>query len=324
MSVYIRKSRAKFGSMKKFPKAIVPILVFLWGTLGAFAQSIPEQFNAIDPVPKTISYSNSLPLNEEGGHLQGVQFHPSGEDSFVLSGSSSTYAYYLIVAGNQVTRVVELGQKPLKHAGGFQLADGYLAVGVEDNSEKDRSEVSIYQIDGTEIQEKPTWVIHRKGKVMRATAGSVGLARDRDELLVVVGDWDARNLDFYRIDVKAPASSEIAPFATVEAKKLSRENWIDDFWYSYQNINLIQDSDGRLYLVGLGTDEKGQNVAHLFEVNLQDSRCDLKKVSSKIFPSDPAVSFRAGAGIHRGKDGKLQIVSCGSHAGSEAMIQVWE
>ncbi|GAA0877615.1 hypothetical protein GCM10009119_05830 [Algoriphagus jejuensis] len=310
--------------MIPFLKASALTFTFLCLTFEVAAQSIPEQFNEIAKSPRTIFYSNALPLNEEGGHLQGVQFHPSGDDSFVLSGSSSTYAYYLVVIGNQVIQVVELGQKPMKHAGGIQLADGYLAVGIEDNSAKDKSEVHIYQIDGSEIQEKPNWVIYRKGEVMRATAGSVGIVREQNELLVAVGDWDSKNLDFYHIDLKAPGSSLITPFATVETKRLPRADWIDDSWHSYQNINLIRDDDGKLYLVGMGVDEKEQNVADLYEVVMNDDGCVLKKVSSRTFQSDPAVSFRAGAGIQKAEDGKLRVISCGNHIGKGAILQIWE
>lgn len=311
--------------MTLFVKLFSVALSFLCFTLGLSAQTtIPEQFNAMGQRPRTVFFTNTLPLNEEGGHLQGIQVDPSGADSFVLSGSSSTYAYYLTVAGNEVTRVVELGQKPMKHAGGFQLSDGYLAVGVEDNNAKDKSEVAIYQVDGPEIQAKPSWVIHREGDVMRATAGAVGLARDGNELLIVVGDWDVQNLDFYRIDLQSAASAPESPFNTLVTKDLLRKEWVNDSWYPYQNINLIREDDGRLYLVGLGTDVNGQNIADLYELSINDGGCNLKKISSKIFPSDSAVSFRAGAGIYKGKDGKLHVISCGNHVGRAAIIQIWE
>jgi hypothetical protein len=307
------------------PTPNLPTLVALiFISSGLAAQSVPERFGALGPEPRTISYTNSLPLNEEDGHLQGVQFHASGGDTFVLTGSSSTSAYYLVVSGNRVTQHGELSQRPLRHAGGFQIADNFLAVGVEDNDAKDRSEVRIHKIDGSEIDESSSWTIKRDGAVMRATAGAVGLVKDQEELLIVVADWDARNLDFYRVDLGDPDSPVIAPFDTIVTEDLSKKGWVDDFWYSYQNLNLILDDDGKLYLFGLGTDEKGQNVGDLYELYQQEGRFDLKKLSSKIFQSDSSVSFQAGAGVYQDQDGRLQIISCSNHVGQAAIIQVWD
>jgi hypothetical protein len=301
---------------------LLPALFFI--SYSGAAQSIPDQFEELNIQPRTITYTNSLPLNEEGGHLQGIQFHSTGGDSFVLSGSSSTYAYFLVVEENQVVELVELDQKPMKHAGGFQIADNFLSIGIEDNEEKTRSEVLVYEIADSEIKKDPRWKIKREGAIMRATAGTIGHVRQQDELLVVVGDWDARNLDFYRIDLAAPLTSFTVPYLSVATTDLDKVGWIDDYWYSYQNINLLQDHAGKLFLVGLGTDENGTNVGDLYEMRLQEGKCDLRKISSRRFQSDSSVSFRAGAGVHISEDGKLQIVACSNHVGKEALIQVWQ
>jgi hypothetical protein len=219
--------------------------------------------------------------------------------------------------------VVEMDQIPFKHAGGFQLADGYLAIGIEDNSAKDKSKVLIYQTEGDEIEAKPTWIIEREGEVMRSTAGCIGIVRMQDQILVVVGDWDTKHLDFYQIPAKQGSGSPKAPIASIATADLARDAWINPDWHSYQNINLIE-RNGILYLVGLGANAQNQNVADLFEVSLGNGTYHLKKVGSRIFPSDPKVSFRAGAGIHYDKNGKLQVISCSSHIIKQGVIQVWE
>ncbi len=315
-----------FWPMQKTPPHFVFSLAVLLACLSAsaFSQTIPERFDRIGQKPRTIHFTNPLPLDESGGHLQGIQSLGPDGDAFVLSGSSDSYAYCLRVADHEVKQVMEMDQKPFKHAGGFQLADGYLAVGIEDNLAKDKSKVFVYQIQGDEIQATPTWVIGREGDAMRSTAGCVGLAGQQDELLVVVGDWDTRHLDFYQIHARQGSGSPEAPFVSIAAAGLARDSWINPDWHSYQNINLLQDNNGALYLVGLGTDGENQNVADLFELSLKNEGSELRKVRSRQFQSDPEVSFRAGAGIHQSGDGRLWVVACSSHIGSKGVIQVWE
>ncbi len=119
--------------------------------------SFESIFSNIANEPTALSYANHLEINNEGGHLQGVQMVDSEFGRFaVMTGSSDSYAYYMVVKlghVNQVVSVTKLFDKPLKHAGGFQIFQNYMAIGIEDNSAKNKSKVCIYDLSNPE---KPT------------------------------------------------------------------------------------------------------------------------------------------------------------------------
>lgn len=144
-----------------------------------------EQFHNLDSFPKSIAFTNDEPVNNEGGHLQGVQsYSRGGQEYAVVTGSSSTYSYYSIIKINEnphVVSVVKILEKPFKHAGGFQIFEDYLAVGIEDNEEKTRSKVYLLHLENPENPpENPIVAITREGAYERATAGAVGLTKVED------------------------------------------------------------------------------------------------------------------------------------------------
>lgn len=155
--------------------------------------SFTDQFQNLDSIPESIVYTNEEKVNNEGGHLQGVQLYSwRGQDYVVVTGSSSTYSYYGMIIINEkphVVSVIKILEKPLKHAGGFQIFEDYLAVGIEDNEERTRSKVFLFNLGNPETPLKnPIAVINREGAYERATAGAVGLTRVEDTFLMVVGD----------------------------------------------------------------------------------------------------------------------------------------
>ena len=89
-------------------------------------------------------------LPQTGGHLQGVQIFESKQKEYIaVSGSSDSYAYYFVAEKTQdsifeLKYIRKIWDKPMKHAGGFQVAHSFLVVGVEDNEKKDSSLLVIY------------------------------------------------------------------------------------------------------------------------------------------------------------------------------------
>jgi hypothetical protein len=100
----------------------------------AFSQMghIPELFQKIDNEPKIIQCRNELEVNNVGGHLQGIQWLVKNDVEFsIISGSSSTDAYYAVVKLDHYNEVMSLNilmHKPFKHAGGIQLSEDLLVV----------------------------------------------------------------------------------------------------------------------------------------------------------------------------------------------------
>lgn len=291
---------------------------------------VVKAFLGMPAAGQTTSFTNQLPVNNEGGHLQGVQYLRKGKKEYaILSGSSSTYAYYAVArlgAEPQVTGIHKILDKPYKHAGGFQIYQNLMAVGVEDNDARDRSKVFIYRISDPESPpEAPVAVIERRGDYQRATAGCIGLTRLNDQLLLVVGDWDSKHLDFYTAPYPSRRSDALSfeLIHTIDTEKADKSAWIDPDWLSYQNINLLRDAKDRIYLVGTAGNSQGEDVADLFELNpAGQNGFQLRKIAGKNFGARDETKFRWGAGIFHDSDGKLRILSCGENLW-EASFLTW-
>ena len=315
-------------------KIIVLISFAIIFPLRAIAQhgSIPELFIEIDTEPQIIRCINELEVNNKGGHLQGVQLLVKNEVEYaILSGSSGTYAYYSIAKldnYNQVLSVNILMYKPFKHAGGIQVFQDLLVVGIEDNDAKDKSKVCIYEIENPDMPPlKPLAMIERNGEPFRSSAGCIGINRIGNRTLIVVGDWDTRHLDFYLSD-EQKAGLEINAFKkiySIDNEEIEKSGWTDKSWHAYQNINLLKDADGKLYLVGFGQNVQNENIADLFFVEHKDLReFSLKKLMSKTFHCKEGADFRSGAGIFFQSDGKMKVVSCGSHINDSLILNVFD
>ena len=295
-------------------------------------EGFTKNFIDIASERETISFNNSLPVNNQGGHLQGIQLISKGQHQYaVLSGSSSTYSYYAIAKLGKEKKVIQIHKildKPYKHAGGIQIYQNLMAIGVEDNDAKDRSKVFIFQINDPELlPEAPLAIIDRKGNEKRATAGSVGLIEMNNYLLLVVGDWDSKHLDFYT----APYSTSnlqtltFKKVYTIDTEKTDRSKWIDQAWLSYQNINFIKDDQENIYLVGMAGNIKGQDVADLFLLRIDNMQSfQLKKIASKNFGTQEKTKFRWGAGITQTNDGKIRITSCGENLWDESFLTTYK
>ncbi|MCB0669632.1 MAG: hypothetical protein KDC80_27595 [Saprospiraceae bacterium] len=217
--------------------------------------------------PREWSFSNLLEVDTSGGHLQGIQQYRHGKkDYYFVSGSSANYSYLGLIAKevNEVLRIEKLFDAPLRHAGGFQICQNYLAIGVEDNVERNRSKVCIYDISGVpDFSTIPVYTIERSGTFERATAGCVALARLNNKWLLVVGDWNTRHLDFY-ISVDLEIANGFTLEKTIVVNDIGRKDWSDEQWLPYQNINLFI-SDSTLFLCGLGISQ-GKNTMDLFQI----------------------------------------------------------
>lgn len=301
-----------------------------------FAQNINDDhiisiLDKIDSLPISISFKNSLKINNNGGHIQGIQYIKyKKNDYYILSGSSDSYSYFSILKDGNKNKVISVNKilnKPYKHAGGFQIYDHLMAIGIEDNSLRNKSKVFIYSIANPENPStKPLSTIERIGVTKRATAGCVAITEISDFILVVVGDWDTKNLDFYRIKKeKLGMSGEGFELVfSIEIKKMDKSEWIDKSWLAYQNINFIKDSSGYLYLAGMTSNSK-KNILDLFKVQTNDfKRFNLVKIYTKRLSLNDNSNFRWAAGINVSDDNKLKIISCGSHIQQESKINIYK
>jgi hypothetical protein len=315
------------------------LIIILFLSIFISALSFREQpldlIKNIDDIvqkPVSLQFQNSLIIQNEGGHIQGIQKLIYREkEYYFLSGSSSEYSYYSILKmsdnSNMLISNNLILEKPFKHAGGFQIYDNLLAIGVEDNDLKTRSKVFIFQIDNPERPpEKPLAIIERYGTSKRGTAGCVAINQVGDKVVVIVGDWDAINLDFYVID---RALLGVDPNALIleyslNSRKIDKTNWIDPAWQSYQTINLIKDTSGQLFLAGMTSSTSGEDILDLFKVESTDLKLfSLQKIYSRNFGSNSETKFRWGAGLYVSSD-QLQILATPEHIYEESTIHIYE
>ena len=293
------------------------VLIFIVASLISKAQ-IPDvltAFSALSPIPQVIHWRNDHVSIPSGGHLQGIQ--ALSDSQLVITSSSGSYSFYLsaIINGNtcDIRSLHKITDAPFRHAGGGQVYDHKMMVGVEDNETKDKSEIIMVSFDGAGRQVGQHTIAHRGGVVKRSTAGAVGVTKlHTGQYLVAVGDWDSRYIDFYlsRPGIDTLFDS-LTTYHTPDHQKLC----------SYQTINLLTDTAGHIYMIGMGLDGL-KNRADLYEVNLHPDRAELNLLSTKNFNCKGA-GFRYSSGINVTKDQKLVIYANGMHIGPQTAINVF-
>lgn len=262
-----------------------------------------------------------------GGHVQGIQLRPDrqhSQDHLILSHDSNTAAYLVIAAiaaddpansagKNRIVHIQMLPsdgeQPPLRHAGGIQRVGDLLAVGVEDNQAKFRSEVQFWDIaDPSEPTQLSHLTIQRRGERPKdMTAGAVGIAERDNDFLVAVANWDSRNIDFYQSTGKQlddpncrfqHAARWNAPLPASRTGKGAG---------SYQAIQLLtgekDSATGRdpkpspqLYLLGFETTVASKDVVDLYVVDLADSKVELQLLEQREVKLSGDQHFRFGGG----------------------------
>lgn len=276
-----------------------------------YLDDVPAKFSRISARPNTFVFT-SQKAGDKGGHLQGIQIVPYGPQllSFhiIATASSSKISYYVTgdmvdVYDLKISGIPKVCDKrkiavpPYRHAGGCQAAGNVWAVGVEDNVNKNKSKVLLFS---TDTNAKPITIAERTGAYERSTAGATGLVRLKDgSYLAAVGDWDSRNIDFYQSNPNNVAAFD--SIATYKADTIST-------WGSYQSINLLQQADGKLYMIGFCLDVKGSR-ADLFSITL-DGTAKLQPITSRYFKTTKGTSFRYGAGIHVTDSKKMTLMAC--------------
>ncbi|MCP4371621.1 MAG: hypothetical protein GY797_26390 [Deltaproteobacteria bacterium] len=228
----------------------------------------------------------------------------------VISGSSSRTAFYFIVQWTRWIRSGEVGKviKLVKinghfrgmkhdHASGIQLSGSVLAVGTEGGGDPIKSSVVFYDLSDVYSPRPVGNRINRSWD----TAGAVGLVKRSSDYLLAVGGWDSNRVDFYRSNNAALASTRcvFTRFKTWEESRKNTSGWIDDNWGVYQGVNLLRESNGRLYLVGFNRNTGGHDWGDLYSVNLNASASRmLKKIDKKHVYCRDGASFRWGGGLY--------------------------
>jgi hypothetical protein len=296
---------------------ILPMIGWWTPAIGQnIVDDFPKAIQQLSSQPENVDFTNTILFDGTGGHLQGIQLHKEMDQIFAfISGSSATKSYMVKVGLDPPAKVIaidELMSEPYRHAGGFQIFDNYLAVGIEDNYKRTSSLIKIYNISGSKNDwSQPFYTIYRTGEFERSTAGAVGMTQYNGEVLLAVANWNSINIDFYACPSADfySGEGEFHQIATLTPLEVSTLNWSDPAWWSYQNINLFTDAKEGLYLVGFARDDNDQHLADVFRVSFADripeSESDMnqkkdiqiQKILTKSFERIGKTDFRAGAGL---------------------------
>jgi hypothetical protein len=274
-----------------------------------------------------------------GGHLQGIQMRFDAARNrrlAFLSHDSATVAYLLIVAfpadlGDTGT-VVHLHafpgdaqSPPLRHAGGIQLLDNVLVVGLEDNQQKTRSEIQFWDVATPEkLVRIDHLTIRRAGEPKDKTAGAVGIVRRANDHLLAVANWDSRAIDFYASNGKSLAdpACRFAFLVRWQDATAEKSAWRPDpVFGAYQAVNLVSDADQNLFLIGFHT-AREKDFVDLFALDMsQKPERLLKKLAARPMRLQPGNHFRYAGGVSLLED-RPAILASPSNLGDATTLSI--
>lgn len=277
-----------------------------------------------------------------GGHLQGIQCltdeAKADRTTIVLSHDSLSEAYLVTadcpsdLSGLGRVASVQLlpsdGQlPPLRHAGGFQLTGNVLAVGVEDNQQKLRSQIQFWNFA---LREQPQQLQHltivrRSSMPKDMTAGAVGLVRLDRSYLLAVANWDSRAIDFYVSNGKEliDRACRFEFRDRWEDASADKSGWRDGPRFgAYQSINLVADASGRIAIFGFETSPQGEDRVDVFAIDRQQPLSRrLRKVASKTVKLVEGSHFRNAAGLVAAP-GKLTLLASPNQLGPTTTLSI--
>lgn len=301
---------------------------------------VVASFEQVPSSSEAASFALGKTKLPRGGHLQGIQVRfdaIKNRHLVYLTHDSETVAYLMVVEfvhdftrpGRVVAYQVfpsDGGSPPLRHAGGTQLVGDILAVGLEDNQQKTRSEIQFWDVASAE---KPAQLKHltipRTGTAKDKTSGAVGLVRREAGHLLAVANWDSRAIDFY----VTPTSNLSDPACRFEhharwqAVSAETTDWQPDATFgTYQAVNLVADAQGGLFLLGLNTTSAGKDIVDLFSVRLdQPPDKMLRKLAQKELKLAKENRFRFAGGIWVDR-GRLAVLSSSRNLAPQTWIGI--
>ena len=261
-----------------------------------------------------------------GGHLQGVQLHNA---TLFVSGSSREFGYLAsfqkLGTDFRFIGLKRLATDPLNHAGGFQIAGNWLAIGLEDPIGRRESIVQLIDISSFEkLQAPPAYTLRRKGEYQFSTAGAVALIKRKDHFLLAVGTWDCRTIDFYISNGTDPYAMDFTfeKWTTWDSREAIRRKWTDRKFGSYQNLQLTEDSTG-VYITGFCRSGNGSDRADVYRMDTDaDPYTMMQKVASYTVQCSGGVTFRNGSGFAM-FNGRPSIIAVGHDLAPEMEFQIF-
>jgi len=272
-------------------------------------------FQAIKDRPKSISIDRKGIALPAGGHFQGIQrvttTSPRKNRLLVITSSSDHEGYFVTCSmaedwmsgrANPPTVVSTSpdGKTGFNHAGGFQAFGAFLAIGAENINVENTSEVQFWVLG--EVPERvPAEIqktIERCATGHKCTAGAVGITSNGKGAVLAIGSYDCDTIDFYTCGADPFTGTPFQFLYTWSEDAVdNKDSWIDHNFGSYQNINLITDVVGNMFMVAF--DRAGySDWMDLYSVDLTAGpNYALRKLAKKHMYCTDGCEFDAGSGI---------------------------
>lgn len=303
--------------------AFVAAIVLQFGDNG-FCQPLPDKEETLLVESQVVEIPVPNQKELSGGHLQGVQLF---NGTLVVSGSSSKYGYlalFQLLKGDfRFLGIKKLAGKPLNHAGGFQVAENWLAVGLENTTKKTTSVIQLFDVSSFEnFSKPPVYTLERKGEAKRSTAGAVALLKRKDHFLLAVGSWGSTVIDYYKSNHTDPYKNDFdfELWTSWDSREAKRKEWTSKSYGSYQSLQLTEDSTG-VYITGFARIDNS-NVADVFRLTPNaDPYTLMQKVASYTVQCSGDITFRNGAGL-TDFNGVPSIVAVGHKLTPNTRIQI--
>lgn len=303
--------------------ALAAVLVLVFGA-DSFSQPLSDNEETLLVESQIVEIAVPSQIELSGGHLQGVQLF---NGTLVVSGSSNKYGYlalFQLLKGDfRYLGIKKLAGKPLNHAGGFQVAENWLAVGLENTKSKSTSVVQIIDVSSFEnFSKPPVYTLERKGEAKRSTAGAVALLKRNDHFLLAVGSWGSSVIDFYKSNHTDPNKEDFdfELWTSWDSREAKRKEWTSKPYGSYQSLQLSEDSTG-VYITGFARLDNS-NVADVFKLTTDaDPYTLIQKVASYKVQCSGDITFRNGAGF-TDFSGISSIVTVGHKLTPTTRIQI--
>jgi hypothetical protein len=291
----------------------------------------------------------------QDNHFQGIQrlrqgnyMVISGGDPNDMQGGPRSHLFIIKTAsrsemGGWRSNVIKDGKPPnqdkiiktigidstLWHAGGISVLGDILAVPIERNN-PDPSRIVFFHLNAPENPERFSFEINRPD--VKATAVALTKLPNGYFLAAVLR---AEYLDFYLSQSNTIFDGFATKISWSSHDVRANEGQERNFGH-FQSINFINQTDGRLYLVGMYSTSQvpaitGKNYADLYEVIFPDNSVTgsnptiavptITKVESKQFDCPKRqCHMAAAAGIHTDPSGVLRIY-CAFHWHNKGVIK---
>lgn len=317
-----------------------------WGQAGA-SRCVPDVPAALAELPESGEPLGFRPASEGAflsflRHWQGIQRIAVGDGRWLVATRSGTSTGFVIVrmasrdasggpfrasrlrsglpardlAPPPMDRVITAvpAEPGLEHAGGPQLAGHLLAVPYE--ARGDSSAVVFYDVGNPAAPRRVGLVRGRAGGAAAdpTHASLAALARLADHRwLLVVGERSSKSLAFYRsVDSTLADHREFVPLPVST----------DGVEGGFQNLNLITQCDGELFLVGMHNTgfpppSLGHDHLHWYAFERSGEGLRLAPRGSRGVTCVEC-NFGAGAGLYVTPDGRLLLYGIGRGVGGPA------